>query len=218
MLQSLFRNLLAGCRLALFLPVSRQHFRIGAPEYAALAVFDVLIWLGASYLRGGPDAEFDSTAAVALLAYIPMSLVFCLLAARALRDESLLAAFAVMYAATGLVFELAGTLIYLYLDQEWISPPPVTSLGFYSLYLIWSVAVVLRMQFMLAPWRAAGARLAAALLAAMVLVIAYAPHDEPFAVPAADDDGGDVQEDEDLQDQVLQVWIEPAAPEEIREA
>ena len=191
-LHSLGRNVLSGLRLALFLPVSRADFRIGVVEYAVLAVFNLLVWLVGSYARSGEGAQFLASAVPALLAYIPIGLLFCLLAAKLLRDEALFAAFAVVLASTDLLFEIAGSLIYLCLDRQWLALPPQASLALYTIYVGWAIACVLRALHVLAGWRVPGARLAALTLTAMVLIMVYIPRDEPWVVPPPVEDAVEV--------------------------
>lgn len=190
-LTTLLRNLVSGFRLALFLPVSRADFRVGAVEYAALAVFNLLVWLAGSYLRSAPEAQFVASAVPGLLAYIPMGLLFCLLAAKLLRDDSLFAAFAVALASTDLLFEIAGSLIYVSLHRQWLALPPQASLALYALYVLWAMACALRALRLLAGWRAPGARAAALVLAAMVLLMVYMPREEPWVAPPPAEDAAD---------------------------
>lgn len=186
-LDTLIRNVKAGSRLALFLPVSRAHFSVGVIGYAQLAVFSVLVWLTGSFMRVGVDAQFVPGAGLALLGYIPILLLFCLIAARVLRDDSLFPALAVMLGATDLVFEIVGTLIYLVIDRDWLPLPPTGQFAVYVLYVLWAIAIVLRAQRLLVPWSASGARTAAGLLIAMVMLMVYLPRSEPWQVPVTEE-------------------------------
>lgn len=185
---SLLHNLACGFRLALFRPVSRADYRVGALEYAALAVFNLVVWVAGSYLRSGSDPVFVPSAMFALMAYIPVTLLFCLAASRLLRDDSLFIAFAVMLASADLLFELVGSLIYLSLEGQWLPLPPqaqFAQLGLYVAYVLWVMVIGLRVQLLLAPWRAPGAKAVAALFVGMVLLLLYIPRQEPWvAAPA----------------------------------
>jgi hypothetical protein len=185
---ALLHNIACGFRLALFRPVSRTDFRVGAVEYAALAVFNVLVWIAGSYMRSGSEPQFVPLAIPALLAYIPVTLLFCLVAARLLRDDSLFIAFAVMLASADLFFELVGSLIYLSLEAQWLPLPAPGQFGLYVAYVLWVMATGLRTQLLLAPWRTPGARVVAALFLGMVLLLLYIPRQEPWvAIPAAEE-------------------------------
>lgn len=186
---SLFHNLACGFRLGLFRPVSRADFHLGAVEYVALAVFNLLVWIAGSYLRSGAEPLFVPSAIPALMAYIPMTLLFCLAASRVLRDDSLFVAFAVMLASTDLLFELAGSLIFLSLQEQWLPLPSQAQFGLYAAYVLWVIATGLRVQLLLAPWRAPGAKVVALLAVGMVLLLLYIPRQEPWmAAPPAEED------------------------------
>jgi len=58
-LTSFARNLVAGLRLALFLPVTRLAFRIDLAQLVFLFVFSALIDVGGDWLRAGDDREFS---------------------------------------------------------------------------------------------------------------------------------------------------------------
>lgn len=58
-LANLARNLAAGLRLALFLPVSRLAFRIDLVQLLLLLVVSALVDLGVDWLRFGADGEFS---------------------------------------------------------------------------------------------------------------------------------------------------------------
>ena len=181
LLASLVRNVAAGFRLALFMPVTRSDFRVSPEHYAMLAGFNVLVWSAGSFARIGLDGEFVPSALPAMLAYIPVVLLVCLIVSKLLRDDGLLLVLAVMLSSTDLLFEICGTLIYVGFEEEWLAIPPMAQLGTYGAYILWAIASVLRTQHLLAPWRAPGAKTAAVLLAVMVLAMAYIPRDEPWA-------------------------------------
>src|ERR1051326_386502 len=61
-LQSLAKNLAAGARLALFLPVRAAAFRVSPADFAVLLGFNFLAWVAASAARAGFAGEFDLNA------------------------------------------------------------------------------------------------------------------------------------------------------------
>ncbi len=192
-LASLARNVLAGFRLALFLPVSRDDFRIGAEHYAVLAFFNLLVWCGGSYVRTalGTDlpVEFVPSAVPQVLAFIPGILLACLILSRVLREDALFPVLAVMLASTDLLFEIIGSVIYVGVDAEWFEPSDLARLAIYSVYVLWAIASVLRTLVLVVPrpaLRSARGACAAVLLMAMVLLLAYAPRSEPWV--EVDDD------------------------------
>jgi len=201
-LLNLYRNVVSGFRIGLWLPVSRTRFRVSPSDYALLAIFNFAVWLAGSWMRAEPDAAFDPGALPQLLAGIPVTLLVCLLISRLLREDSLLLAFAVALASTELLFEVAGTVVFRLFEGPWSEAPGTLQLAVYLLYVGWALAAVLRTQAILAPWRTRSnlrSGLAAVLLVAMVLGLAYTPRDEPWSVPDAgqddDDDPGSMNQD-----------------------
>ncbi len=80
------QNLLAGARLALFLPVRALDFRISIGQYVALVFASLAFWLAGGILRAGFPGTVDLGALTAGLAEIPLLLGACLLAARVFRE------------------------------------------------------------------------------------------------------------------------------------
>ena len=73
----LLRNLSAGTRLALFLPVRWLHFRATPGQFALLAVFNLLVWVLSATLQADGGALNPQAVAV-YLAQIPVLLLACL--------------------------------------------------------------------------------------------------------------------------------------------
>src|SRR5467141_4214729 len=112
------QNLLAGTRLALFLPVRALDFRISIGQYVALVSVGLAFWLAAGMLRAGFPGTVDFGALTAGLAEIPLVLGACLLAARVFRETQLAVAFAVLLVATDPVFEVAGVAVQTAMRPE----------------------------------------------------------------------------------------------------
>src|SRR5436853_4539577 len=74
-LAALYRNLVAGTRLALFLPVRALDFRVSPLHYSLLIAFNFVVWLLAAALRTGAEGEFDTAAPAIYLASIPLVLL-----------------------------------------------------------------------------------------------------------------------------------------------
>jgi len=106
--RSLLRNLLAGARLALFLPLQAHAYRASAPDYAVLLAFNFLLWVGTAALRAGFAGEFDASAVPIYLAGIPLVLGSALLVALAYREPERLMSVAIALTASDWVFELGG--------------------------------------------------------------------------------------------------------------
>ena len=74
MIAALLRNLLAGARLALFLRLRPFDFRVSAPDFALLVLFNIIVWLSVSGARVGFEGEFDSWALIVYFAAVPLVL------------------------------------------------------------------------------------------------------------------------------------------------
>ena len=105
---SLVRNLLAGFRLAFFLPLRAFDFRVSAADYAALVVFNCALWILLAGLRVGFEGEIDYSALLVYLATVPLVLAAALLVALVYGAPQRLLAVAVALTASDAVFELAG--------------------------------------------------------------------------------------------------------------
>jgi Peptidase C13 family len=103
---SLGRNLAAGVRLALFLPVRAFDFRASAADYALLALFNLAFWVLVSGVRVQFLGEIDPSALLVYLATIPLVLGTALLVALAYGDPQRLLPVAVALSAPEPFFQL----------------------------------------------------------------------------------------------------------------
>lgn len=108
---SLARNLLAGARLAFFLPVRPFDFRVSAVDYAALVAFNLVLWILVAGLRVGFAGEIDYSALLVYLATVPLVLAAALLVALVYGAQQRLLAVAIALTASDPVFELAGLVL-----------------------------------------------------------------------------------------------------------
>src|SRR6185436_7384266 len=108
---SLGRNLLAGVRLAFFLPLRAFDFRVSAVDYAALVAFNFMLWILAAGLRVGFTGEIDYSALLVYLATVPLVLAAALLVALLYGAQQRLLAVAIALTASDPVFELAGLVL-----------------------------------------------------------------------------------------------------------
>jgi len=72
-LLALYRNLLAGARLALFMPVRALDFRASPLDFVLLVAFNFALWIAVAALRTGMAGEFDSAAIALYLAAVPLT-------------------------------------------------------------------------------------------------------------------------------------------------
>jgi hypothetical protein len=144
------QNLLAGTRLALFLPVRALDFRVSIGRYVALVFASLAFWLVGGMLHTGFPGTVDFGALTVALAEIPLLLGACLLAARLFREEQLAVAFAVLLVATDPVFEVAGIAVQVATGADAMAP--YAGAVDWAL-IVWGFAVLLRTQYVLTGWR-----------------------------------------------------------------
>jgi len=107
-LRSLYRNLVAGTRLALFLPVRPYDYRASPLDFTLLVAFNFLAWIAAAAVRTGAGGDFDETAIPIYLGSIPLVLVTAMLVAWIYEDSGRLLLIATALSASDAVFELIG--------------------------------------------------------------------------------------------------------------
>ena len=105
-LAALHRNLVAGARLALFLPVRPYDYRAAPLDYALLIAFNFALWVAAAAIRTGMAGEFDGMAVPIYLGGIPLVLATSALVAWIYGDAGRLLLIAVALTASDAVFEL----------------------------------------------------------------------------------------------------------------
>jgi hypothetical protein len=133
---SLARNLLAGVRLALFLRVRPFDFRVSAPDYALLVVFNCLLWVFVSGLRVGFAGEVDTWALLVYLATVPLVLATALVVALAYGAPRLLLPVATALSATEPLFQVVSLALPVLLS---IMGGQLVSLVFFA--WIWAAAI-----------------------------------------------------------------------------
>ena len=79
----LWRNVLAGTRLALFLPVRSHHFHASPVDFALLSLVSFCFWVASAAARNGFEGEFDALAFPGYAADIVLVLAAALLIAAA---------------------------------------------------------------------------------------------------------------------------------------
>ena len=120
-LQALYRNVVAGARLALFMPVRAYDYRVSALDYGLLLAFNFAMWVAAAAIRTGLAGEFDSAALPIYLAGVPLVLAAALAVASiyGAREQLLLVATALT--ASDPLFELVALVLPLpYVLLAWI--------------------------------------------------------------------------------------------------
>jgi len=190
LLQRLKRNLVAGVRLAAFLPVSRYDFRVSPGDFTLLFAFNLLAWLVGGMLRGGFPGYVDYAALPVALAEVPLVLLASAVIASWYRRQDLLLALALLLISPAVLFELVSSAVVVVLRFAGAGVSPTAQWMAYVAYLAWSLAVSLR-----ALWVAGGRQglqfiRGGALLVLLLLFLAsFLPRAElwkPYADDAAE--------------------------------
>ena len=178
------QNLLAGTRLALFLPVRALDFRISIGRYVALVFASLAFWLVGGMLRTGFPGNVDFGALTMALAEIPLVLGTCLLAARVFREAQLAVAFAVLLVATDPVFEVAGVAVQAATRLEAIE---LDADAVYWAFVAWGFAVLPRTLYVLTGWRGRPSVMAFGLFAGLLAILVAAFPRSELWIAARDD-------------------------------
>ena len=107
-LVALYRNLVAGGRLALFMRVRAFDYRVSPADYAWLLAFNFAMWVASAAIRAGLEGEFDSAALPIYLASVPLVLGTAMLVVAAFGERERLLLIAIALTASDPVFEIAG--------------------------------------------------------------------------------------------------------------
>ncbi len=110
-LAALYRNVVAGARLALFMPLRAFDFRVSPLEYSLLVAFNFLVWLVAAALRTGAEGEFDTAAPAIYLASIPLVLLTAAVVAAIYGAAERLLLIATALTASDALFELIALVV-----------------------------------------------------------------------------------------------------------
>ena len=184
--RGLARNLIAGARLASFLPVRAFDFRISVGHYAALVAAGIVFWLAGGVARNGFSGSFDFGAFTAALAEVPLVLGACYLAARLLRNPQLTLAFAVLFAATDPFFEIVGVCVRFAAESG--APYAGAAAG---VLVAWSFAVVARTQFVLTGWRGqVSVQVFGIFVALLLILVGLFPRDDLWSAQSEETDAG----------------------------
>ncbi len=162
----LVRNISAGTRLALFLPVRWLQFRASPGQFALLAAFNLLVWCVSSTLQAG-GGVFNPVALAVYLAQIPLLLLAALCLATLRGNNALTILLAVALASSDLAFELAGMAL---LGTQ--AGPGAQFYGWLA-FLVWGWLVALRAVVVCTgiSWRQIGP--SAAVITTLMLVAVF---------------------------------------------
>jgi len=110
-LVSLYRNLLAGARLALFMRVRPYDYRVSPVDYSVLLAFNFALWVGAAAISAQLEGDFNPTALPVYLASIPLVLGTAMLIVLSFGARERLLLVATALTASDAVVEIVGLVL-----------------------------------------------------------------------------------------------------------
>ena len=184
-MNDLLRNLAAGARLALFLPLRADQYRASPVQFAVLSIFNFVLWVASAWVRAGFEGDVDTSAVSVYLATVTLVLASALVVAAAYKAYNRLLLLAVAFSAVDPIFELAGIAL----------PSLAAALGsvqvVYFGFIAWSWLATLRAVVLCCGWEKP--RVYRALAAATVMTIAafyLIPRTDVWLPPEDEEDSG----------------------------
>jgi hypothetical protein len=141
-LRGLAANLVAGARLAAFMPVARTAFRIDAAQLLLAAVVSALVDAGADWVRRPPAAMFDIAAGGAELASLALLVAIAAFASWLFRDPPALIALPVVVLVSLPLVQLANLVPWALAHRDETAGPIAEAASW--LVLGWFIAVLAR--------------------------------------------------------------------------
>ena len=143
----LFANLVAGARLAIFLPVTRQAFRIDAAQLVLAFIVSALIDNAADWVRLGPDATLDWSALGAELAALALLVTVAALLAWLFREAPLLLALPIVALVSLPLVQIVNVAPTLMAGVKDL--PGTAATGVWYLVVAWFCAVLWRSAYVM---------------------------------------------------------------------
>jgi peptidase C13-like protein len=174
-LSSLGRNLVAGARLACFLPMRAHDYRASALDFALVVLSSFVLWVLAAAARIGFEGEFDPLSIPSYMSGVVLVLATALVVALVFREPGRLLLIAVALNASQPVFQVvAFALLVMGLG------PPLAKMALLG-FLVWIWLVALRAVAVCAGTRRREFALATAAITAMIAIdFALLPEVEPW--------------------------------------
>jgi len=177
--QALARNLFAGAKLALFLPLRAHEFRASAPDYALLLCFSFAVWVFAAWVRASFLGDFDLGAITVYLASVTLVLLTALFLALAYRAPERLLLFAVALTSADPVFELIALVLFFAMPQ-----------AAFPVFLAWTWIASVRAALVCGGWQRPQAYQAALAVTAMTAIAFFVlPRTDVWVEPAEEEEG-----------------------------
>ncbi len=156
-------NVVAGARLAAFLPVRPFDFRVSPADFAVLVAFVGVVAFAASFVRGGWPGYLNFGAIPLLLAEIPLVLAACVFVAAIFGRRELVLGIGTALFALDPVFAAASLALGFALDALPLGAGAPVGFAF----LGWGLAASLRTLLVFAGWQGARTAAAAGVVAAL---------------------------------------------------
>jgi hypothetical protein len=208
-MKELLQNLLAGAKLALFLPVRASHFRVSAVHFALLVIFNFVFWVATAAAKAGFEGEFDSTAITVYLGTVTLVLATALLVSLVYRVPERMLLIATALTASDPVFDLAG------LALPGLGAAAGEAGVVYVAFLGWAWLIALRAAVVCGGWGRPQVYVGAAVVSAMtVLAFLVLPQVEVWQ-PLAEEEPVEALVDErtfHLQGQLIERDLAALAP------
>jgi hypothetical protein len=176
-LSSLLKNVIAGARLAFFLPVRAHHFRASAIDFTLLAILSFALWVLVTAARLGFEGQFEPASIPVHLAGLVLILATAMLVALVFGASTRLVLIAVALLSLEPVFSVLVALLAMMDFMLWLPA------ALYYAVLVWFWLACMRAVAVCAGTRRPQILVAAALVSAMIaLDITALPETEPWAV------------------------------------
>jgi hypothetical protein len=182
----LARNLLAGIRLALFLPLRADAFRVSPGQFVLLVLFNFAVWVATAAARSGFEGEFQASAVAVYLANVTLVLATAYLVAAAYRAPAQLLLVAIALSASDALLDLVALALF------WTDVSDSHPTLIYVIFVLWAWIASLRAAFVCCGWRRPGVWLAALAVTGMTVLALYViPEAEVWQLP--DEEEGEVE-------------------------
>jgi hypothetical protein len=213
-MKELLQNLLAGAKLALFLPVRASGFRVSAVQFALLVVFNFLFWVATAAAKAGFEGEFDTTAVTVYLGTVTLVLATALLVSLVYRVPERMLLFATALTASDPIFDLVG----LALPGLGAAAGGDAAGGgaVYVAFLAWAWLISMRAAVVCGGWHRPQVYVGAAVVTVMtVLAFLVLPQVEVWQPPPEEEEPVEALVDErtfHLQGQLIERHLAAIAP------
>jgi hypothetical protein len=209
-MKELLQNLVAGAKLALFLPVRASDFRVSAVQFALLVIFNFIFWVATAAARAGFEGEFDTTAITVYLGTVTLVLATALLVSLVYRAPERLLLFATALTASDPVFDLVG------LALPGLGAAAGGGGAVYVAFLAWAWLIAMRAAVVCGGWHRPQVYVGAAVVTVMtVLAFVVLPQVEVWQPPPAEEEPVEALVDErtfHLQGQLIERHLAAIAP------